>query len=199
MSLVPTGGTFRAYLDNVIAGGYTYYNAGGTGSGVLDLRNTTYYTNVFEANSIRVGYSQRAVGTLRLDDGPGGITAVQANNELHLGNGSFILDEGTDITIGTFTNGVPDTRGNLYVGYAEGGYQDGASMTLAPTGGTFSAYLNNLYVGHQSYTTAGGTSGTLDLTRAASVNDISILNFVIGQDAARVRSYFRSAESARRI
>ena len=52
--LALSGGMFVAYLDEISVA-YNTVNSGTSVIGVFDLRDTTYHSNTFEANTIRVG------------------------------------------------------------------------------------------------------------------------------------------------
>ena len=156
VSFAPTG-PFTAYLSTVTIGAIQWV---GFLTGTLDLRNARPTQSTFACGNLNIGSDSgvgSANGSLYLNDGGGVITALQVATNLNFYIGTLTFNTGTSVTIG---NGA-SARGKLALG-------NNGTATLAPTGGTFTAYLSTANLGQTSGT------GTLNLTNAnLSAFDVS--------------------------
>lgn len=151
-TLAPTG-PFTAYLGtNTVTVGQATAN-GSAITGTLDLRNAVPSQSTFACATLNIGIiagNRCGTGNVYLNDTGGVITNLQVQN-LTFGNGTLVMKNGSGTTIGSSIN-----RGSLLmVGGGVGGTE---AANLAPTGGTFSAYVTNMVLGQ-----AAGV-GTLNLT-----------------------------------
>lgn len=134
--------------------------------GYLLIGNDTGLTNLVVTSEFRLGcgVDQHGKGYLGYDNG----------------SGTYVLPTNLSIRIGTSTS----SRGNLYLGYGTKINGHGEGRLITTGGGTFTAYLTDLYVGHRSGGSGGqGSIGLLDL-RNTTLGAFDIGNGYIGSAVA---------------
>lgn len=159
------------------------------GAGTLDLRHATFDVagaKTLQATQMQLGraYGYLQTGRIILPESDK-LTLVRVTSELTLGLGGGTgqlgsvadatrLPDGVSLQLGTSTA----SRANALLGRGGWGNPGTGVLTLG-SGGTFTGYLNQLWIGWSD--TTGATTGTLDLRSAAignggtfDVNDLRV-------------------------
>ena len=181
-------GGIKTHLRNVVIGASdANHNDVRPGWGHLDLRGTPIVGGTFSAGDVTVGKGSAHIGAVYLDDACGlqnlsvsgtlAIGTYGSTGSLGVSENDWKLPSNVNVSIGVDAS----TRGSLILGTAgesqghNSGYT-GTGTLVADDGGTFTAYLTNMFVGYSTQFNFSGAvgAGTLDISAMDSVTlDVS--------------------------